>query len=85
MLNLKKLTAAVVLTCVLGLTAWADCPAPGIMGGPPCASATQSAPDDLIPDDSTAPGIMNGPPVSEAPSVELPTLAEIALNVLMLF
>jgi len=85
MLNLKKLTAAVVLTSALGLTAWADCPVPGIIGGPPCASVTQNAPDDSIPYDPTAQGIMNGPPVSEAPSVELPTLAEIALNFLMMF
>jgi hypothetical protein len=84
MLNPKRLSAVVFLTCALGLTAWADCPAPGIMGGPPCASATQSAQDDSILDGSTAPGIMNGPPVLEAPSVEL-ALAEIALNVLMLF
>lgn len=85
MIDLKRLSAAVFLTCALALSAWADCPAPGIMGGPPCASATQSAPDDLIPDDSYALGFMNGPPVLEAPSVELPSLAEIALGVLMLF
>lgn len=85
MLNRKRLSAAVFLTCALGLTTWADCPAPGVMGGPPCASATQTAPDSSIPDDSNATGIMNGPPTSPAPSVELASLTEIALNVLMLF
>ena len=80
MLNLKKLGAAVLLTCVLGLTAWADCPNPGIIGSPPCVSAAQTAPDD-----STAPGQIEGPPAPDAPSVELPSLTEIALNVLMLF
>lgn len=84
MFSPKRLSAAVFLTCALGVSAGADCPAPGIMGSPPCASATQGAPDDLIPDDSTAPGTMNGPPVSAAASVELPSLTEIALTVLML-
>jgi len=85
MTNLKRLGAAVVLTLGLTFAAYADCPAPGIMNGPPCVSAAQTSPADLVPDDSAALGIMNGPPRSEAPSVELPSLAEIALNVLMLF
>ena len=84
MTNLKRLGAVVVLTLGLTLTAYADCTAPGIMNGPPCASA-QMTPDDSVSDDSNALGIMNGPPRSEEPSVELPSLAEIALNVLMLF
>lgn len=86
MTNLKRLGAAVVLTFALTLAAYAGCPVPGIMEGPPCASATQTAPADSIPDGATAPGIMGGPPaVSEAPSVELASLTEIALSVLMLF
>jgi hypothetical protein len=85
MTNLKRLGAAVVLTFALTLAAYADCPVPGIMEGPPCASAAQTPPADPVPDDPAALGIMNGPPRSEAPSVELPSLAEIALNVLMLF
>lgn len=82
MTNLRKLGAAVFLTCVLGLSAFADCPSPtpGQTEGPPCTSAAQPTPDD-----STAPGIMNGPPVSEAPSVDFASLAEIALNLLTLF
>jgi len=80
MTNLKKLIGASVLVVVLGLTAFADCPVPGQMEGPPCIPAVQEAPD------STAPGQMDATPaVSEPPSVELPSLAEIALNVLMLF
>ena len=87
MTNLKRLGAAVVLTLAMTLAAYADCPpVPGIMEGPPAPCSTaQIAPDESTPDNSTAPGIMNGPPRSEAPSVELPSLAEIALNVLMLF
>jgi hypothetical protein len=86
MTNVKRLGAAVVLTFALTLAAYADCPVPGIMEGPPSpCSAGQITPDESTPDNSTAPGIMNGPPRSEAPSVELPSLAEIALNALMLF
>ena len=85
MTNLKRLGAAVVLTLGLTLAAYADCPVPGVMNGPPCVSAAQPPPDDPLPDNSAALGIMNGPPRSEAPSVELPSLAEIALNVLILF
>ena len=86
MTNLKGLGAAVVLTFVLTLAAYADCPVPGIMEGPPApCSAAQIAPDESTPDNSTEPGIINGPPRSEGPSVELPSLAEIAMNVLLLF
>lgn len=86
MTNLKRLGAAVVLTLALSLAAYADCSAPGIINGPPSPCSTaQIAPDESMPDNSTAPGIINGPPLSEAPSVELPSLAEIALNVLLLF
>ena len=80
MTNLKTLGAAVVLTLAMTLAVYA-CPVPGIMEGPPSPCSTaQIAPDEPTSDNSTAPGIMNGPP-----SVELPSLAEIALNVLMLF
>lgn len=81
MTNLKRLGAAVVLTLGLTVAAYADCTAPGIMNGPPCVSAAEPAPDDL-----TAPGQTDGPPAaSESAPIELPSLAEIALNVLMLF
>ena len=80
MLNLKRLGAALFLICVLGLTAWGDCPAPGIIGGPPCSMAPLT-----LPTDSTTPAITEDPPVSEAPLVELPSLAEFVLNALNLF
>ena len=81
MTNLKKLGAAVLLTFALTLVAYADCPVPGIMQGPPCVSAAQPAPDD-----STAPGQTDGPPAaSESAPIELPSIAEIALNMLTLF
>ncbi|HYX30767.1 MAG TPA: hypothetical protein VE863_19680 [Pyrinomonadaceae bacterium] len=86
MTNLKRLGATVVLVVGLTLAAYADCPAPGIMNGPPCASAAQAPPADSTQDESTAPGIMNGPPAaSEAALPELASLAEFALNALMLF
>jgi hypothetical protein len=80
MTYLKRLSAAVVLTLVVGLSAFADCPqpAPGIMDTPPCIPATQTAPDD-----SAAPGQMEAPPASD--SVDLISVAEIALNSLLLF
>lgn len=83
MTSLKKLSAAVFLTCVLGLTAFAEClpAAPGQTEGPPCVSAAQTAPDD-----PTAPGQTEGPPAaSESAEMELASLAEIVLNVLTLF
>lgn len=80
MTSLRKLGAAVLLMCALGLTALADCPAPGQTDGPPC-SVAQPAPDDL-----TAPGQTDGPPAaSESAPVELPSITEIALNILTLF
>jgi hypothetical protein len=80
MTNLKRLVAAAALLLALGLTAFADCPPiPGQVEAPPCVAAAQTT------DDPIEPGIMNGPPVSEAPSVELPSLAEIALDALLLF
>jgi len=86
MTNLKRLGAAVVLTLGLTFAAYADCPVPGIINGPPAPCSTaQIAPNEPTSDNSTAPGQIEGPPVAEAPSVELPTLAEIALNFLMMF
>jgi hypothetical protein len=80
MTNLKRLVAAAAFLLALGLTAFADCPPiPGQVEAPPCVAATQMA------DDPIARGIMNGPPASEVPSVELPSLAEIALDALLLF
>ncbi|HYX28416.1 MAG TPA: hypothetical protein VE863_07610 [Pyrinomonadaceae bacterium] len=77
--NLKTLGAAVVLLFAFGLTALADCPAPGIMDTPPCTAA------QAIPNDSAAPGQTETPPVAETQSVELPSLAKVALDILTLF
>jgi hypothetical protein len=76
MTYLKRLGAAVVLTLALGLQAF-GC-VPGQIEGPPCIPAAQTAPDD-----PTAPGIIQTPPAID--SVDLISVAEIALNSLMLF
>ncbi len=84
MTNLKKLGAAVFLTCALGLSAFADCPlpAPGQTEGPPCVSVAQPAPNDPTP-----PGQTDGPPAASASVevVDLVSITEFALNALMLF
>jgi hypothetical protein len=81
MTNLKRLVAALALLMTIGLTVLADCPVPGQIEGPPCVPAAQ-----VTPDDPAAAGIMDGPPVvSQAPSVELPSLVEIAFNFLTLY
>ncbi len=67
MKNLKRLTAAVVLTFVLGLSAFAGeietppCapPAPGETSAPPCTGQVAS-------DASATPGIISTPPASDA-------------------
>ena len=78
---LKRLVASVVLLLAFGLTAFAECPAPGQMDTPsPCTVAQP------VPDDSIAPGQMDTTAtVSEATLVELPSLVEIALNILTLY
>jgi len=61
MKSLKNLGAAVVLTLVLGVPAFADCLVdPGILSTPPCAAA-QVAPDDFV-----SPGETNAPASSNA-------------------
>jgi hypothetical protein len=82
--SLKRLSAAVVLTFVLGVAAFAGetltppCapPDPGIMETPPCAAQMPA-------DDSTIPGEVETPPASDA--IELPSVAELAMNLLLLF
>ena len=86
MTNLRRLGAAVLLTCALGLTAFADCPIPGQIGTPPCTSAAQTAPDDAMQNNLPAPGQIDTPPAaSESASVDLVSVAELALKALMLF
>jgi hypothetical protein len=79
MTNLRRLGATVVLLFAFTLTAFADCPAPGAMDTPPCTAA------QALPNDPTAPGQTETPPVAETQSVELPSLAEVALDILTLF
>lgn len=76
MTYLKRIGAAVVLTLALGLHAF-GC-VPGQIEMPPCLPAAQTAPDD-----PTAPGIMGTPSASN--SVDLISVAELALNSLLLF
>jgi len=86
MLNPKRLSAALFLICALGLSAWADCLDPGQMGTPPCTSG-QMLLDDSTPNDASAPVSIQGQPatLADSSSVELPSLVEIALNVLTLY
>jgi hypothetical protein len=81
MTNLRRLGAAVFLTCVLGLTALADCPSPGQTEGPPCSAAQP------VLDDSTTPGQTDGPPAASASAevVDVVSVTEIVLDVLTLF
>ena len=84
MKNLKRLGAAVVLTFVLGLSAFAGetqtppCspPEPGEIHAPPCA--VQPAPDE-----PTAPGDTLTPPASN--TVDILTVVDAAMNLLLLF
>jgi hypothetical protein len=81
MKNLKRLGAAIALTFVLGLSAFAGdvetppCapPAPGQLETPPCAA-------QAISDDSAAPGQTDTPPASNA--VDVFSVAEGAMSVL---
>jgi len=84
MKTLKRLSAAVVLTLVLGLAAFAGesstppCvpPEPGESSTPPCAAVLAS-------DDPTAPGDINTPPDSN--TVDILSVVEAAMNLLLLF
>jgi hypothetical protein len=68
MKNLKRLVSAIVLTCVLGLSAFAGetqappCapPEPGETQAPPCTGGQTTS------DDSTTPGIISTPPASDS-------------------
>jgi len=81
MKDLKRLGAAVALTLVLGISAFAGdiqsppcAPTdPGIIQGPPCSDG-QAAPDP------TAPGIMQTPPAANAASDY--SVSELAISLL---
>jgi hypothetical protein len=80
--NLKRLSAAVVLTFVLGVSVFAGqistppCapPEPGQISTPPCAWAQP------VPDDSATPGQISTPPASN--TVDMCLVAEAAMKVL---
>jgi len=83
--SLKRLGAAIALTFVLGLSAFAGdiqtppCapPDPGETQAPPCAAAP------LSPDDSAAPGQTDTPPASNI--VDIVSVVDAAMNLLLLF
>ncbi|MDX6403022.1 MAG: hypothetical protein QOH70_477 [Blastocatellia bacterium] len=83
MKNLKRLGAAIALTFVLGLSAFAGdvdtppCAAPGEVETPPCATAQMS------PDASSAPGTALSTPASN--TVDIVSVVDAALNLLSLF
>jgi hypothetical protein len=79
MKNLKRLVAAVLLTCVLGLSAFA-----GETDTPPCAppepgqTMTPPCTGQMASDNSTLPGETNAPPASSAGHL----VAEAAISLL---
>lgn len=79
MTNLKRLSAAVVLTFVLAVAALADCEfVPGQIPTGPCPSSPVTTSDN-----SVVPGETPGPPTSD--TVDVIGIAEVALSVLSLF
>jgi hypothetical protein len=91
MKNLRKLCAAIALTCVLGLPALAGetstppCapPDPGETSTPPCSTApgNMATPAEA----STAPGNMGTPTVASNETSFTEIAANVLLNVLPLF
>lgn len=85
MKHLKKLGAAIVLTCALGLTAFAGetmtppCapPEPGQTSTPPCATAQAPNTGEIPTPPAVAPGQTDTPPMGEL------SLTEIASSVLL--
>lgn len=80
MKKLKRLSAAVALTCVLGVAAFAEpCAEPGQTMTPPCAAGQVAAPGDVGSPTSvsTAPGQIPTPPEAQSLS-----FTEIATGVL---
>jgi hypothetical protein len=75
MKSLKNLGAAVVLTLVFGVPAFADCLVdPGILSTPPCAAA------QVAPDDSVAPAETNASAASSAEAELL--ITEVAVDLI---
>jgi hypothetical protein len=84
MKSLKRLSAAIVLTLVFSLSAFAGevnappcaLPDPGEVNAPPCAAA-QMTPE------STAPGEISTPPASN--TVDILSVVDAAMNLLLFF
>ena len=83
MKTLKRLGAAIALTFVFALTAFADClpPVPGEMNAPPCLGA-QITPDD--PAASAEPSASSASSVPNVIEISLTTL-DVLLSALSLF
>jgi len=77
MKNVKRLGAAMALTCVLGLSAFGQMCVPGQASTWPCAAAQP------IPGDPAAPGQLETPPATNA--VDVLSVAEAAMNLLLTF
>jgi hypothetical protein len=82
MKSLKRLSAVIALTFVLGLSAFAgdvETPpcVPGDISTPPCAAA------QMTPDDSTAPGQLETPPASD--TADILAVVDAAMNLLLFF
>ncbi|MDX6529066.1 MAG: hypothetical protein QOH41_1356 [Blastocatellia bacterium] len=81
MKNLRRLSAAVVLTFVLVVSAFA-----GEVETPPCAPGdilTPCAAAQMSSDDSTAPGVALSTPASN--TVDIVSVVDAAMNLLSLF
>jgi len=75
MKTLKSLGAAIVLTFVFAIAAFADClpPAPGEISNPPCVAA------QTTPDDPAVLGETSTPPNTE----DVFTISEVAVGLLL--
>lgn len=81
MKSLKRLSTAVVLTFVLGVSVFA-----GDINTPPCAPGDISTPPcaaQMAPDESTAPGQTDTPPASNP--VDILSVVEATMNLLLIF
>jgi hypothetical protein len=85
MKSLKAIGLTIVLVCATAVPAFADGSCnPGEMQGPPCAVSSSAVTDrSTISADPAALGDMSAPPVTD--SVDLVTLGEIAVNLLLAF
>lgn len=86
MKNLKKLAAATVLMCVLGLTTFAGEPCtPGEILTPPCAASQAPTPDDTGAPSADAPGQIETPTVAGDEASLTEFAASVLLSIVSLF